>query len=53
MTRDRYPAKFPPNAENAIPAQMGRLQVSGKVDGMIDDEGGSVAGYHKSFRGEI
>ena len=52
---DRYPAKFflPPN-ENAMRAQMGRLQVSGKVDGMIDDEGGSVAsGYHNSFRGDM
>ena len=27
------------DAENAIGAQMRRLQVSGKVDGMIDDEG--------------
>ena len=37
---ERYPPKFflPPN-ENAMRAQMGRLQVSGKVDGMIDDEG--------------
>ena len=46
---ERYPPKFflPPN-ENAMRAQMGRLQ----VDGMIDDEGGSVAsGYHNSFRG--